>query len=252
MRRTWTQIKNETMTKDEQQAAHRLAMRDLAEMELAELRETLRVSQQELARKLKVTQAAVSRLERRPNLLLESIANYIEARTARGTSQSNGQAHPPACLRREKPPRPRFKEDIAKHEPSHVEWCLTGGAPCVASRPRIRHGRGRYQGLSELTGGGIADPESPPVGPLDTKQRGDSIQSDIKRGQMRRPNRAEPRLARLIQMTMQSRIAMVRRELPRNWAVRPLRGGLDLGENLCHLPPSQRVCQGKVLHTRAG
>ncbi len=79
MRRTWTQIKNETMTKDEQRLAHRLAMRDLAEMELAELRETLQVSQEELAKKLKVTQAAISRLERRPNLLLESIANYIEA-----------------------------------------------------------------------------------------------------------------------------------------------------------------------------
>ena len=79
MRKTWAQIKNETMTKDEQEQARRLAMRDLAEMELAELRETLQVSQEELAKKLKVTQAAISRLERRPNLLLESIANYIEA-----------------------------------------------------------------------------------------------------------------------------------------------------------------------------
>ena len=67
------------MTKDEQEQARRLAMRDLAEMELAELREILQVSQEELAKKLKVTQAAISRLERRPNLLLESIANYIEA-----------------------------------------------------------------------------------------------------------------------------------------------------------------------------
>ena len=32
-----------------------------------------------LARKLKVTQAAISQLERRPNLLLESVANYIQA-----------------------------------------------------------------------------------------------------------------------------------------------------------------------------
>jgi len=79
MRKTWAQIKNETMTKDEQEQARRLAIRDLAEMELAELRETLQVSQEELAKKLKVTQAAISRLERRPNLLLESIANYVEA-----------------------------------------------------------------------------------------------------------------------------------------------------------------------------
>ena len=79
MRQTWSEIKNATMTKEEQRQAHRAAMRDLAEMELAELRETLQVSQGELAKKLKVTQAAISRLERRPNLLLESIANYIEA-----------------------------------------------------------------------------------------------------------------------------------------------------------------------------
>jgi transcriptional regulator with XRE-family HTH domain len=54
-------------------------MRDLAEMELADLRETLRISQDELAKKLKVTQAAISRLERRPNVLLESVAKYVEA-----------------------------------------------------------------------------------------------------------------------------------------------------------------------------
>ena len=79
MRRTWTQIKNETMTEDERRQAHMLAVRDLAEMELAELREALQVSQAMLAKKLKVTQVAISRLERRPNVLLESIANYIEA-----------------------------------------------------------------------------------------------------------------------------------------------------------------------------
>src|SRR5208282_259537 len=79
MRRTWAQIKNETMTEDEQQQARMLAVRDLAEMELAELREALQVSQETLAKRLKVTQVAISRLERRPNVLLESIANYVEA-----------------------------------------------------------------------------------------------------------------------------------------------------------------------------
>ena len=79
MRKTWTQIKNETMTKKEQRQAHMLALRDLMEMELAELRETLQVSQEELVKKLKVTQTAISRLEHRPNVLLESISNYIQA-----------------------------------------------------------------------------------------------------------------------------------------------------------------------------
>lgn len=74
MRQRWTHIKNQTMTKEEQRRAYELAMRDLAEMELAELREALQVSQAELTKKLKVTQAAISRLEHRPNVLLESIA----------------------------------------------------------------------------------------------------------------------------------------------------------------------------------
>jgi DNA-binding transcriptional regulator YiaG len=78
MRKTWTQIKNETMTKKEQRAANLLALRDLGEMELAELREALQVSQQDLAKKLRVTQVAVSRLERRPNVLVETLSHYIE------------------------------------------------------------------------------------------------------------------------------------------------------------------------------
>jgi transcriptional regulator with XRE-family HTH domain len=56
-----------------------LATRDLADMELADLREALQLSQGDLAKKLRVTQAAISRLERRPNVLIESIANYVEA-----------------------------------------------------------------------------------------------------------------------------------------------------------------------------
>jgi DNA-binding transcriptional regulator YiaG len=79
MRKTWTEIKNETMTKDEQRQAHEFALGNLAEVELADLREALQVSQEELAKKLKVTQAAISRFERRPNVLLENIANYIAA-----------------------------------------------------------------------------------------------------------------------------------------------------------------------------
>src|SRR5215469_7840439 len=79
MRKTWTQIKNETMSKEDQERAHTLAMGDLAQMELSELREVLKVSQAELAKRLKVTQTAISRLEHRPNVLLETIYNYVEA-----------------------------------------------------------------------------------------------------------------------------------------------------------------------------
>jgi DNA-binding transcriptional regulator YiaG len=51
----------------------------LAEMELAELREALALRQADLARMLKTTQAAVSRLERRGNVTIGSLKGYIEA-----------------------------------------------------------------------------------------------------------------------------------------------------------------------------
>jgi transcriptional regulator with XRE-family HTH domain len=51
----------------------------LAEMELAELREALAIRQSDLAQKLKTTQAAVSRLERRGNMTLASLKDYVEA-----------------------------------------------------------------------------------------------------------------------------------------------------------------------------
>ena|SRR5579859_2996256 len=51
----------------------------LAEMELAELREALAIRQADLAKKLKTTQAAVSRLERRGNVTIGSLRGYIEA-----------------------------------------------------------------------------------------------------------------------------------------------------------------------------
>jgi transcriptional regulator with XRE-family HTH domain len=48
-------------------------------MELAELREALAVRQADLAQKLSTTQAAVSRLERRGNVTVGSLRDYIEA-----------------------------------------------------------------------------------------------------------------------------------------------------------------------------
>jgi len=75
----WREIKNRTMTKRQQARAHALAMRDLAEMELRDLREALQMTQVALARKLKTTQAAVSRLEKRPHMLIHTLGDYVEA-----------------------------------------------------------------------------------------------------------------------------------------------------------------------------
>lgn len=79
MRTSWRDIKNQTMTKKQQARAHALAMRDLAELELRELREALQITQVALAKKLKTTQAAVSRLEKRPHMFINTLGDYVEA-----------------------------------------------------------------------------------------------------------------------------------------------------------------------------
>ena len=66
MRTKWSDLKNETMSPVTQRKARELAERDLAEIEMRKLRETLKVTQEELANRLKVTQVAVSRQERHP------------------------------------------------------------------------------------------------------------------------------------------------------------------------------------------
>jgi len=79
MRTSWRDIKNQTMTREQQARAHALAMRDLAELELRDLREALHITQVTLAKKLKTTQAAVSRLEKRPHMLVNTLRDYVEA-----------------------------------------------------------------------------------------------------------------------------------------------------------------------------
>ena len=78
MHRKFQDLVSKTMSADAQRRADELARKQLLEMELAELREALEIRQEDLAEKLKVTQATISRLERRPNVLLGSLANYIE------------------------------------------------------------------------------------------------------------------------------------------------------------------------------
>lgn len=67
------------MPRKAQEEIKRGTAKILAEMELAELREALEVRQTDLAQKLKTTQAAVSRLERRGNMTIGSLKDYIEA-----------------------------------------------------------------------------------------------------------------------------------------------------------------------------
>jgi transcriptional regulator with XRE-family HTH domain len=67
------------MPRKAQEEIKRGTAKILAEMELPELREALEIRQTDLAQKLKTTQAAVSRLERRSNMTIGSLKDYIEA-----------------------------------------------------------------------------------------------------------------------------------------------------------------------------
>jgi DNA-binding transcriptional regulator YiaG len=79
MRTSWGKLKDKTMTARPQRKARVLANNALTEIEMGQLRETLKVTQSELANKLKVTQTAVSRLERRPDMHLSTLRSYIQA-----------------------------------------------------------------------------------------------------------------------------------------------------------------------------
>ncbi len=59
--------------------ARALAEQDLAEMELAELRTASHMTQEALARKLKVSQVAISRLEKRRDLRMSTLHRMIRA-----------------------------------------------------------------------------------------------------------------------------------------------------------------------------
>src|SRR5256885_17191234 len=79
MRTKWSDLKNETMSPVAQRKARELAERDLAEIEMRELRETLKVTQDQLADKLKVTQVAVSLLERRSDMHHSPLRQFVGA-----------------------------------------------------------------------------------------------------------------------------------------------------------------------------
>ncbi len=79
MRKKFRDLVAATMSAEARAHADKITRKTLVEMELSELREALQMRQEDLAEKLKVTQATISRLERRPNVLLETISNYVKA-----------------------------------------------------------------------------------------------------------------------------------------------------------------------------
>lgn len=67
------------MSPEAQARSETLADELRAEMDLAELRQTLKLSQAELAKKLHVGQAAVAKFEQRADTYVSTLRDYIEA-----------------------------------------------------------------------------------------------------------------------------------------------------------------------------
>ena len=78
MRISWNELKTQTMTPKERRRARSLAQRDIAEVKLRELRSALRMTQAQLAQRLESTQVAVSRLERRQDMRLSTLHDYVK------------------------------------------------------------------------------------------------------------------------------------------------------------------------------
>jgi transcriptional regulator with XRE-family HTH domain len=69
----------EQMSPEAQARAHEKAHKMLAEMPLQELRKARELSQQSIAEKLHMKQAAVSKMERRTDMYISTLRSYIEA-----------------------------------------------------------------------------------------------------------------------------------------------------------------------------
>jgi DNA-binding Xre family transcriptional regulator len=67
------------MSPEARAEAQRLADEDLKEMPLHELRAARRLTQQQLAQTLDMTQAAISQLEKRTDIYLSTLGNFVEA-----------------------------------------------------------------------------------------------------------------------------------------------------------------------------
>ncbi len=67
------------MSPEAREEARRLADEDLKQMPLHELRAARHLTQQQLAKSLDMTQAAVSQLEQRTDVYLSTLENFVEA-----------------------------------------------------------------------------------------------------------------------------------------------------------------------------
>jgi transcriptional regulator with XRE-family HTH domain len=70
---------NKAFTAEQRREIRRKAKAKVAAIRLQRLRENCQVTQEELAAEMGLTQAALSKLERRPNVTIANLQRYVEA-----------------------------------------------------------------------------------------------------------------------------------------------------------------------------
>jgi transcriptional regulator with XRE-family HTH domain len=79
-RMKFSELAKQTMTPESIARARKAAMKEIAAMELAELRDALQVTQADLAERMKVSQVAISKLEKRNrNIHVDQLRSIISA-----------------------------------------------------------------------------------------------------------------------------------------------------------------------------
>ena len=74
----WSELESK-MSPEARAEVHRRVQEELKQMPLHELRAARRLTQQQLARTLDMTQAAVSQMEKRTDMYLSTLENFVEA-----------------------------------------------------------------------------------------------------------------------------------------------------------------------------
>jgi len=73
------QVMKKAFTPEKRAEIRRKAKEKVAVIRLQHLRETRHITQERIANSMGISQAALSRLERRPNITLSALQRYIEA-----------------------------------------------------------------------------------------------------------------------------------------------------------------------------
>jgi transcriptional regulator with XRE-family HTH domain len=79
-RMKFSELAKQTMTPESIARSRKAAIKEIAAMELSELRDTLKVTQVDLAERMKVSQAAISKLEKRNrNIHVDQLRSIVSA-----------------------------------------------------------------------------------------------------------------------------------------------------------------------------